>query len=122
MSKRKKSRFTKTDVNTICELQRKIDAYEDYILSLYGMVHSRDKNKTFFCLRKETGLDKWMCEVWLNCHDLIDVFNKREDAKCEVLKELEDNINSAPYGMGIEEVKEWIKLRVGREKMVNLDV
>ena len=34
MSKRrKKSRFTKTDVNTICELQRKIDIYEGFVLA-----------------------------------------------------------------------------------------
>lgn len=69
--KRKKSRFTKTDVNTICEMQRKIDAYEDFIVTLCGMVQRRNPKYQFICLKKGTEIDDFMGELWLNCKDLI---------------------------------------------------
>ena len=38
--KNKKSRFTKSDVNAICMMQRKIDAYESYLFAINRMLHS----------------------------------------------------------------------------------
>ena len=38
--KNKKSRFTKSDVNAICMMQRKIDAYENYLFAINRMLHS----------------------------------------------------------------------------------
>lgn len=38
--KNKKSRFTKSDVNAICIMQRKIDAYENYLFAINRMLHS----------------------------------------------------------------------------------
>lgn len=69
--KRKKSRFTKTDVNTICEMQRKIDAYEDFILALSGLVQRRDSNMRYVAILKDTEMDEWMTLIWKNCEEMI---------------------------------------------------
>lgn len=57
--KRKKSRFTKTDVDKICELQRKIDAYECYIMGLCGMIQKRGRSQ-FVILECGTEMDEWV--------------------------------------------------------------
>ena len=58
MSKRrKKSRFTKTDVNVICEMQRKIDAYEDYIMVLFAHTQKHTSKCAFM---KGTEMDEWV--------------------------------------------------------------
>ena len=83
MSKRKsKSRFTKTDVNTICELQRKIDVYENYILCLFH--HTKESSKigeaTFFM--HGTDMDEWVNmavrNIWKIKKELI-AFRYREE-------------------------------------------
>lgn len=83
--KRKKSRFTKTDVNTICELQRKIDAYESYIIGLYGLVQHRSAKKYIVILRG-TELDDWVN----GCHNmLMELIEEAEQVKkiCNVESE-----------------------------------
>lgn len=63
MSKRsKKSRLTKTDVNAICELQRKIDAYESYIVALFHVLSSSDKKP--LVLLKGTELDSFVSKAF----------------------------------------------------------
>ena len=79
MSKRrKKSRFTKTDVNTICELQRKIDIYESYILALVG--HSspkRDTRQYVVCIMG-TKMDEWVSMAWENITKLKEKYREYE--------------------------------------------
>ena len=59
MSKRRnKSRFTKTDVNTICEMQRKISAYESYIIAIYG--HTRPNHNGSCFIKQGTDMDEWV--------------------------------------------------------------
>ena len=64
MSKRRnKSRLTKADVNVICEMQRKIDAYEDFIIGICGLIQHRGKEK-YLLLLKGTLMDDWMSTAW----------------------------------------------------------
>lgn len=67
MSKKRKnkSRLTKTDVNTICEMQRKIDAYENYICAMCGMIqHREDLKFKPILLLNDTPMDDWMNISW----------------------------------------------------------
>ena len=67
MSKKrnKKSRLTKTDVNIICEMQRKIDAYENYICAMCGMIqHREDLKFKPILLLNDTPMDDWMNMSW----------------------------------------------------------
>ena len=63
MSRRKSSRLTKTDINAICEMQRKIDAYEGYIIGLCGLIQHRGKGFPIVLLR-DTPMDEWICQAW----------------------------------------------------------
>ena len=58
MSKRKKSRLTKTDVNAICEMQRKIDAYENYILAICA--HTLKGKPKRCAFMRGTDMDDWV--------------------------------------------------------------
>ena len=61
MSKRRnRSRLTRTDVNTICELQRKIDVYESYIFCL--LHHSKKDTPPGqpFTIMRGTDMDDWV--------------------------------------------------------------
>lgn len=83
MSKRKnKSRFTKTDVNTICELQRKIDAYESYILCLFHISKKGTKPDTPIVVLRDTDMDEWLGmaveNIWKMKRDLIAFHDKEE--------------------------------------------
>ncbi len=62
--KRKRSRLTKTDVNTICEMQRKITVYENYIVAMYGMIMRRDEMIEPGLLLNDTPMDGWMNASW----------------------------------------------------------
>lgn len=66
MSKKRKnkSRLTKTDVNTICEMQRKITVYENYIVAMYGMIQRRDALIEPVLLLNDTPMDEWMSTAW----------------------------------------------------------
>ena len=67
MSKKRKnkSRLTKTDVNTICEMQKKIVAYENYICAMCGMIQHREDLKFHpILLRNDTPMDDWMNIAW----------------------------------------------------------
>jgi len=67
MSKKRKnkSRLTKTDVNTICEMQKKIDAYENYICAMCGMIqHREDLKFKPILLLNDTPMDDWMNISW----------------------------------------------------------
>lgn len=64
MSKRRnKSRLTKTDVNTICEMQRKIDAYEEYIIGLCELIHHRGETQ-YAVLLRDTDMDSAVNHAW----------------------------------------------------------
>ena len=64
MSKRRnKSRLTKTDVNTICEMQRKIDIYEEYIVGLCGLIQHRGKMR-YVVLLRDTDMDDFVNMAW----------------------------------------------------------
>lgn len=77
--KRKKSRFTKTDVNTICELQRKIDAYEEYIIGICGLVQHRNASK-YIVLLRGTEIDEWVNDCYNSLVKLFEEVEKvRED-------------------------------------------
>jgi len=61
--KKNKSRLTKTDINTICEMQRKIDVYESYILGLCA--HSNlNLEKEHVVLMRGTELDDFVNLTW----------------------------------------------------------
>lgn len=82
MSKRKsKSRFTKTDVNTICELQRKIDAYENYILCLFHHTTKHSKTEMPIPIMHGTDMDDFVSmavnNIWKMKEELI-AFRYRE--------------------------------------------
>lgn len=62
--KRKRSRLTKTDVNTICEMQRKITVYENYIVAMSGMIQRRDEMIEPVLLLNDTPMDEWMNTAW----------------------------------------------------------
>lgn len=62
--KRKRSRLTKTDVNTICEMQRKITVYENYIVAMSGMIQRRDEMIEPVLLLNDTPMDGWMNASW----------------------------------------------------------
>lgn len=63
--KKEKSRLTKTDVNAICEMQRKIDAYENYIMGLFGLTQRKyNPNKIFVIPLAGTDLDDCVNTTW----------------------------------------------------------
>lgn len=69
--KKNKSRLTKTDVNKICEMQRTIDAYEDYIDTLF--VHSgQNTDIQNVCLLKGTAKDDEVQSIYANIQSLKD--------------------------------------------------
>ena len=73
MSKKRKnkSRLTKTDVNTICEMQKKIDAYENFIVAMCGMIqHREDLNHEYLLLLNDTPMDDWMNLSWNGVKEL----------------------------------------------------
>ena len=93
MKKRnRKSRFTKTDVNALCEMQRKIDAYENFIIAICGVTQWKDKRtERFVLIRRGTDLDEWMDMAWKNIHQLLDAWNLHKD-------DVEDDaVDGKPY-------------------------
>lgn len=81
------SRLTRTDVNTICEMQRKIDAYEDYICAMCGIIQRKDLGFKPILMQKGTPMDKWMNISWIGVQEM-----KKEIAK---LDECIDNLLKA---------------------------
>lgn len=86
MSKKRKnkSRLTKTDVNTICEMQKKIDAYENYICAMCGMIqHREDLKFKPILLLNDTPMDDWMNISWNGLQEmkkeLIELKGKAHD-------------------------------------------
>jgi hypothetical protein len=73
MSKKrnKKSRLTKTDVNTICEMQRKITVYENYIVAMCGMIqHKEDLKFRPILVENDTPMDAWMNISWIELQEM----------------------------------------------------
>lgn len=69
--KKNKSRLTKTDVNAIREMQRTIDAYEDYIDTLF--IHSgKNSDVRNVCLLKGTDKDDEVQAIWSAIQSLKD--------------------------------------------------
>lgn len=68
--KRKRSRLTKTDVNTICEMQRKITVYENYIVAMSGMIQRRDEMIEPVLLLNDTPMDEWMNAAWRELREM----------------------------------------------------
>lgn len=85
INKRKnKSRLTKTDVNTICEMQKKIDAYENYISAMCVMIqHREDLKFKPILLLNDTPMDDWMNISWNGLQEmkkeLIELKGKAHD-------------------------------------------
>ena len=75
--KKKKSRFTKTDVNTICEMQRKIDAYESYIIGLHGLLQNR-RVKRYIIFLRDTELDNLVNDC---CHMIEYLVDKEDEVR-----------------------------------------
>ena len=76
MSKRRnKSRLMKTDVNIICEMQRKIDAYESYIVGLCGLIQHEGKEDRIVILQ-DTEMDKWVNEAFNTYKEQMKELNK----------------------------------------------
>lgn len=67
---KKKSRLTKTDVNTICEMQRKITVYENYIVAMSGMIQRRDEMIEPVLLLNDTPMDEWMNTAWRELREM----------------------------------------------------
>lgn len=80
MSKRRnrKSRLTKTDVNAICELQRKVDAYEEYIMGLVGLIQHRGETK-YIVLERGYEIDECVNTAWNNYMKQAVIIRKHED-------------------------------------------
>lgn len=71
MKRRNKSRLTKTDVNTICEMQKKIDAYESYIIGIGGLVQQRDvENYKLVIPLCDTPIDDIVNSTWKGIQDM----------------------------------------------------
>ena len=69
--RKNKSRLTRTDVNTICEMQRKIDAYENYIISICGMIQHKDDLKFRpILIECDTPMDAWMNISWVKIQEM----------------------------------------------------
>ena len=86
MSKKRKnkSRLTKTDVNTICEMQRKIVVYENYIFAMFGMIQRREDLKVEpILLLNDTPMDDWMNISWNGLREmkkeLLELKGKRNE-------------------------------------------
>ena len=82
MSRKKKSRLTKTDVNRICEMQRKIDAYESYIIGLAGF-SSLDKEVRYVVIEAGTEMDYFVGKVWRNIEKMKSVCTKHMEELCD---------------------------------------
>lgn len=89
-NKRKKSRLTKTDVNTICEMQRKITAYENYIVAMCSMILNRDIRKEPALLLNDTPMDCWMNESWRGLREM-----KKELLELKKTKFAEDALEAS---------------------------
>lgn len=68
--KREKSRLTKTDVNTICEMQRKITAYENYIVAMSEMIRHKDNMSEPVLLLNDTPMDDFMNDAWRGLREM----------------------------------------------------
>lgn len=76
-----RSEFTVLDgssVSAIAEMQKKIDAYEDYILLLGKMVRTWDVKTQ--CILRDTPLNEVMSGIWVDVMSLIRN-NKANDEK-----------------------------------------
>ena len=68
--KRKKSRLTKTDVEAICEMQRKITSYENYIVAMCEMIRHKDNMSEPVLLLCCTPMDDWMDDSWRRLREM----------------------------------------------------
>ena len=85
--KRKKSRFTKTDVNTICEMQKKIDAYESYIMGLAGFSSpTKTTEKNYVILLHNTDMDDWVQQAWENIETMKYVCERVQKEELDKIK------------------------------------
>jgi len=89
--KRKKSRFTKTDINTICEMQKKIDAYESYIMGLAGFSSpTKTTEKNYIILLHNTDMDDWVQQAWENIKTMKSVCERVQKEEMDKLKSRKD--------------------------------
>lgn len=66
---KKRTKLTKIDVNTICEMQRKIDAYESYLIGLSGLAQ-RENPSRYIVLLGGTDLDRIVNQCWNNIEEM----------------------------------------------------
>ena len=89
--KRKKSRFTKTDINTICEMQKKIDAYESYIMGLVGFSSpTKTTEKNYVILIHNTDMDDWVQQAWENIKTMKSVCERVQKEEMDKLQSRKD--------------------------------
>ena len=89
--KRKKSRFTKTDINTICEMQKKIDAYESYIIGLAGFSSpTKTTEKNYVILLHNTDMDDWVQQAWENIETMKSVCERVQKEEMDKLQSRKD--------------------------------
>lgn len=89
--KRKKSRFTKTDMNTICEMQKKIDAYESYIMGLAGFSSpTKTTEKNYVILLHNTDMDDWVQQAWENIKTMKSVCERVQKEEMDKLQSRKD--------------------------------
>ena len=68
--RKNKSRLTRTDVNTICEMQRKITAYENYIVAMSEMIRHKDNMSEPVLLLNDTPMDDFMNDAWRGLREM----------------------------------------------------
>ena len=89
--KRSKSRLTKTDINTICEMQRLIDAYESYIIGLVGFVN-RNKPNHYVVLLRGTEMDDFVNKIWNDIKKMKEELNHNSNEKDIHTNRRDDNL------------------------------
>lgn len=62
----------RSGVEAICEMQRKIDAYETYIMSFVGITTSKEKSEKDVTLLQGTDMDEWASQVVRNIRSMWD--------------------------------------------------
>ena len=57
-------------MNTICEMQRKITAYENYIVAMSEMIRHKDNMSEPVLLLNDTPMDDFMNDAWRGLREM----------------------------------------------------
>ena len=69
MKRRNKSRFTRTDVNSICEMQRTIDAYKIVISDILLLIKGKKVNRMKSSVPQDIEVDMIYKELYKRLED-----------------------------------------------------